>query len=323
MALQVNDTSLCAATVEPYSNRKYFNKFSGTIGYYPDLVRKADPYQTEKDLNFSYVNSLSNSRKSDLLSNSFNYSRQNEAAQKKKSSACFLHSKPTSSDHFDIVKFKDHYSKKQAEDFKASFDKVAQKLQSDSIYKEDVQLVVRETLGEDTPYWVLDKFSLLSDKITTYRKISWNEFREAAHRTLMVIQKDCEPSRDKPTWLHATLKDPSISSAIHTTCYQDDFNRKEDELLPLPTMENTSNNTKFASTRILFVGTPKATNHISSYNGHIPITVRGNPLKLLHSNGDHIRPPQYDLRLTRPDIGHLPGYAVFVPTSVTSNLRQG
>jgi len=307
--------------MEQDSHRRYFSKFSGTIGYYPNLVRKADPYQTEKDLNLSYVNSLSSSRKSDLLRNSFNYSRQNDAIQTKKSSECYLNPRPTSSDHFDIVHLKDIYSKKQAEDFKASFDKVAQKLQSDSIYKEDVQLVVRETLGEDTPFWILDKFTLLSDKITTYRKISWNEFREAASRTLVVIQNDCEPSRDKPTWLRASVKDPATSSAIHTTCYQDDFNRKEDDLVPLPTMQSTSTNTKYASTRILFVGTPKATNHVSSYNGHIPITVRGNPLKLLHSNGDHARPPQYDLRLTRPDIGHLPGYSGFVPTSVNSTVK--
>jgi len=125
-----------------------------------------------------------------------------------------------------------------------------------------------------------------------------NHIREVAVRVIASLESDFKTKREKPIWYNSKRRQDAINDTIDCTNYQNDFR--------VPT------ETKDYSTRSLFAGTPKATLQLPGYCGHVPMNTV-NPIKLKHSYGQKSREPLYDLRLTKPNFGHLPGYAGKIP----------
>ena len=84
--------------------------------------------------------------------------------------------KPTSADYSHTGQLRRKISKYSGDDFKPSFDEFASS-NGQSINMRHVHDIVVNTLGADTPQWVIDKFLLLSDKVASFQILTWSQFR--------------------------------------------------------------------------------------------------------------------------------------------------
>ena len=131
---------------------------------------------------------------------------------------------------------------------------------------------------------------------------------------LAAVDAECCSVRQKPSWVKQDRREQTIAGTSEMSSYQEDFcSLFSGSTAPAETLAPATNTTSLmrGTTRSLFAGTPKATMQLPGYLGHIPVNVR-NETKYRHSYGEQPRPPQYDLRLTRPNLGFVPGYSGMV-----------
>ena len=101
----------------------------------------------------------------------------------------------------------------------------------------------------------------------------------------------------------------SVRQPLQATAYREDFERPKDKWYStkFPMTSDIKKSTQSVSNQMLFRGTTKATLHIPGYVGHIPVN-RAIRSKELHANGERPRPKDFNLTLTYPVLGRLPGY---------------
>eukprot|EP01041_Mallomonas_annulata_P003743 gene3743-7431_t len=294
--------------VNPDTNPEIFRKYDKTakpIGYYPKIDRRIDYFQTEKQFNGMYAEDLDSFKKSNTEGRTFHRRNASTAELPKRptsnalSNTCpSLMKSTSSSEYFYADKLKKGFQKYSGDDFKQAFVEVCRIQRTDTIGLQDIEGVVRATLGRDCPIWVIEKFVKLSESVSSYKRITWSNFRGVASRALTAAQIDCSTRKDKLPWLQwKPSADPTLAMAMDSgsTCYQDDF-------VPPATISCWAPG-RSSTTRPLFIGSAKGTAHIPGFSAHIPVNLR-NPKKYTYCMSEEPREVEHNLRLGRRTIGH-------------------
>ena len=133
-------------------------------------------------------------------------------------------------------------------------------------------------------------------------------FRRIVPVALKAVQQYFQHSKKGPAW-SKTDKLNNVRQPLHATAYHDDFEQPKNKWYStkFPMTSEIKKTTQSVSNQMLFKGTIKATLQIPGYVGHIPVN-RAIPNKEFHCNGEKPHPPHYNLTLTYPVLGRLPGY---------------
>lgn len=289
---------------------------SGPVGYYSKLERNAGTFKTENEISSSFAKDIDENFK-EILNSPKKISAMTRTlkARNEVSQATVAIRVPTSNAaaSVDSNKLKQLFSGLRGENFRDLFYETASIYNSENIRvtRDIVTSIVHGKLGEDVPSWVVDKFMKLCEESASYGELNWPLFRDIADKVLAASTAECLAVKSKPTWLNASNGDIASLETPVATSYQDDY-------CPIDSRDSSD----FTSTTShLFIGTSKATHRLPGYGGHIPENMNAS-LKQLHASGDIVREPHYDLRLTRPKAGYLPGYSGFVPVNAVNRLEK-
>lgn len=295
------------------STERKFN--SGPVGYYSRLERNSNTFTTENEISSSFAKEVNESFK-EILNSPKKLSTTLKAVKiaNESTQTTVAIRVPTSSTSaaFDPKKIRKLLSECTGEDFKDLFYQATSKNDSEKIRLTDIDTIVTEKLGNDVPSWVLAKFLKLGEESSIYGELNWVQFRDIADRVLAASNAECSLTKVKPTWLNKSNSDTASFETPVITSYQDDYRSFEEDGRDVLSQ---------STTRHLFTGTSKMTKRLPGYGGHIPENMK-NPIKQSHASGEIIREPHYDLRLTRPKAGYMPGYSGFVPVNAIKRTDE-
>jgi hypothetical protein len=189
----------------------------------------------------------------------------------------------------------------------------------------DIDLVVKDVLGNDCPEYIINRFKELGNSHAVHGEIGWNDFMLVIEQVIKAIESECIIHRELPPLIILMNKprtiDPNLGSLGElSTTYRDNFKdakggvgdrisfsslRKDDINYEKPKEEigfglNNAN-------KILYSGTSKGTYHLPGYRGHIPVNIR-NERKAEHGCGKIPHPVVNDLVLTQRGMGCVLGY---------------
>lgn len=200
-----------------------------------------------------------------------------------------------------------------AADFQLAFNSVA----VDGIIDiRDIVGIVRSTMGEDVPLWIVNKFVSLGRDESNYKSLTWEQFSDIFTRVQDVVEYETsQGGLNIPSWIKSSGKSSTgLVGYKDKSSYMTDFS--EELLLNYEDMKK--NASKTASTRDLFLGTTKSTYQVPGYSGHIPANPN-NTKKEEHSMGVKARPQPCYLRLVSERLGCVPKYSGYVPKSTGLN----
>lgn len=202
----------------------------------------------------------------------------------------------------------------------------------------DIDLVVKDCIGDDVPEFVLDKLKILGNSVAIHGEITWKDFISVFDKVTKAVEAECTVRHDPPGLIllmnQPRLHDPKLGNLGDlSTTYRDNFNGTKKFNFgetspsssapgtPLETLryeaprEEIGNNLN-NSAKILCAGTTLGTHHVPGYRGHIPSNVR-NIRKADHASGKDPHPVVNDLILTQRNMGCVLGYT---GQSLTSSL---
>lgn len=216
---------------------------------------------------------------------------------------------------------------KSEEDFVDGFNCFAD-INGVSVSVFDVEEIIKKVLGDDIPRWIIEIFVVMCRNKSQYRRVKIDDFRymrmyvstNVLFFNLCYMFRRIVPVALKAVnsyFLH-TKQGPAytkndtvkrVRQPLQATAYRDDFEKPKNKWYStkFPMTSDIKKTTQSASNQMLFRGTTKATLHVPRYTGHIPVN-RAIPNKEVQSNGEKCRPKNYNMTLTYPVIGRLPGY---------------
>lgn len=184
------------------------------------------------------------------------------------------------------------------------------------ITMKDVPRVVNAVLGQDVPRFVLDKFVILAKKAEAGGRVYWADFRRLAPRAVAAAAADCSLKKELPPLVMLMTKprlvDPDLGhmGSIKST-YSETFCVSHADMINSYSGSKTRAVLNPAA-KLLSQGTVKGTLQIPGYCGHMPQNVR-NPIKVAHSDGQHLHPVVNSLRMTKKGGSQVLGYAGHIP----------
>ena len=184
------------------------------------------------------------------------------------------------------------------------------------ITMKDVPKVVNAVLGEDVPRFVIDKFTILAKKAEAGGRVYWADFRRLAPRAVAAASADCSLKKELPPLVMLMTKprlvDPELGpmGSIKST-YSDTFCVSHADLISTYAGAKTRAVLNPAA-KLLSQGTVKGTLQIPGFSGHMPRNTR-NPIKVAHSDGQHLHPVVNSLRMTKKGGSNVLGYAGHIP----------
>lgn len=225
----------------------------------------------------------------------------------------------SSATFIDFMKFKGLDADQLHESMKAAFDSFARE-HDGTISLNDAKKVVKMCIGDETPEFILDKFSVLFWKVSVDHRLHWVDFKKIVHKVVKAVDSDCSVKREMPPLVQLMTKPRMHDKALGpfnqaSTIYSDTYNfdgkaaqkKLLDDLnqtLPSGTAPLTETR-KMAlnpATKALCAGTVKGTNQLPGYCGHMPSNLR-NQRKVEHSYGEKLRPVINNLMLTQRGMG--------------------
>jgi len=235
----------------------------------------------------------------------------------------------SSATFIDFMNFKGLDPEQVQESMKAAFESFARESDG-TISLDDAKKVVKMCIGDDTPEFILDKFSVLCWKISAAQRIYWVDFKKIIHKAIKAADADCSVKREMPPLVQLMTKPRMHDKALGPfnqacTIYSDTYNfdGKAAQKKLLDEMNQTiqpgnallTQTRKMAlnpATKVLCAGSVKGTNQLPGYCGHMPSNLR-NQRKVEHSFGLEMRPTINNLMLTQRGMGCVLGYQGYVP----------
>lgn len=184
----------------------------------------------------------------------------------------------------------------------------------------DIDLVVRDCIGEDAPEFILDKFKELGNAVAVHGEVAWSDFATVVEKVYKAVDSECQFHNELPPLILLMNKPKAVDKNLGalgdmSTTYRDNFGRsgglsfspskKEDIYYEKPRTEIGSDLNN--SAKILYAGTTKGTHHLPGFRGHIPVNTR-NTRKAEHGSGKVPHPVVNDLVLTQRGMGCVLGY---------------
>lgn len=184
----------------------------------------------------------------------------------------------------------------------------------------DVDLIVKDCLGEDISEFIIEKFKDFANSIAKHGEIYWKDFISVIEKVYKAIESECAIHHDLPPLVLLMNKprefDPNLGSVgDSSTTYRDNFNgnhkfqfnNTSPKGLHYSTPKQEIGSDLNNSAKILCAGTTKGTHHLPGYRGHIPTNVR-NQKKAEHASGNVPHPVVNDLILTQRGMGCVLNY---------------
>jgi hypothetical protein len=313
-----------------------FTSWGNAPGYYPRETVSSSNFQTEKMMKGTY--SKEDAVDGRMLSTQMFMKNKSQVEFKGKmggSTRNLSYSTSTfgktivSQNYVDHKHFLQLMKEKGAtENFRRSFEKYI-KLNPTSTLKDtgdtlislfDVDLVVKDCLGDETPEFILDKFKELGNSFAVHGELAWKDFLTVVFKVQNAIEAECAYHKELPPLVMLMTKPKAVDPKLgalggSTTTYRDNFNgngnfafsstRQDDLFFEKPHEEIGSGLNNAA--KILCAGTSKGTHHLPGYRGHIPVNIRNNR-KADHGSGKDPHPVVNDLILTQRGMGCVLGY---------------
>lgn len=196
-----------------------------------------------------------------------------------------------------------------------------------SVFTKNIAKVVKHALSNDTPEFILDKFTVLSRKFAVEGRIAWSAFRESVVPVVInAVLSECQFRRELPALLQLMNRPRIVDKDIGalgdiSTNYRDFYNKSSEiefgnsgTFSFTKTVDPTDDTPVVlnAASKVLCAGTIKGTLQTPGYKGHIPRNV-SNLKKREHSNGQIQHPVDNNLRLTQKGMGAVLGYTGHIP----------
>lgn len=354
MPLEVQPALPPGITIQNRDN-KFYN-WSGNHGYYQRSETRLLPYKTDNMRSMVYkqddllasssiCSTMRNANKAQVVG------KNGIITQTEVRPITFRRSVAHES-YADFVGLQKEYSNKlsSGDDFWTAFEAISSKNngQGDDSYirMHDIPEVIQKTLGYETPQFVIEKFVKLCKRAEVGGRVYWADFRRLAMPAMATAEADCTLKRELPPLVMLMTKprmiDPDLGPLrVPNSCYSDTFGPKFQDLMKHPeSAPAVSHYTKFLikgevpsepelrpksllnpAAADLSAGTPKGTNQIPGYTGHMPQNIR-NPRKHAHSGGEHLHPVVNSLRMTKKGGSNVLGYAGHVPWHADSERER-
>jgi hypothetical protein len=209
----------------------------------------------------------------------------------------------------------------------------ASQISQDDTYvtMKEVPKVVNKVLGEDVPRFIMEKFLVLSKKAEAGGRVYWEDFKRLAPRAVAAASADCSLKKELPPLVMLMTKprliDPALGpmGALRST-FSDTFCVDQQEMINNYHRTYTSGEpgrraVLNPAAKMLAAGTVKGSLQIPGFSGHMPQNTR-NPLKVAHSDGQHLHPVVNSLRMTKKGGGSVLGYAGHTPWHASSERER-
>ncbi len=213
----------------------------------------------------------------------------------------------------------------------------------------NIKDILINVLGENIPQFIEEKFLKLCKRAEVSSRLYWADFKNIIPNAMIASQADCTVKRELPPLVMLMTKprltDPDLGPmAIVKSCYGDTFGPTFKELTTNPYSKTPKSDyskflvkdpTKYNQEDLvlkpksilnpanedLCAGTPKGSQQIPGYTGHMPRNLR-NPRKQNHSSGDSLHPVVNALRMTKKGGSNVLGYAGHVPWHADSERER-
>lgn len=305
-----------------------FASWSGPYGYYPRAATASPQFKTDKMLSGSF-------NLEELVLNRTVCTRllnRNKNLVEFKSTEGLgdsgMRKSYSRSNCFETYVHHGHFRELMAqrgteEGFRESFLRF-QKLGADCVSYYEIDLLVKDCLGDDAPEFIISKFKEFASSYAVRGELFWRDFCTVLEKVTLSIQAETSQRRELPPLValmtRPRIVDKNIEALGNTsTVYRDNFNRAPDMRFQEDRPELTYhkpveeiNKPMDNAAKILNAGTTKVTCHVPGYRGHIPENLRSQR-KFQHATGIKPHPVVNNLRLTQRGMGCLLGYTGYVP----------
>lgn len=319
-----------------------FGSWHGSSGYYKRPDTSLDPYKTDKMMqagpsseeslnNYTLCSTMRASNKSKV---SVNRTQDTVAKEFTKSQNMenYIDQRSWSKNllNYDYDSFRDSFFLFTEDDVNLLEDG------NISVWTRSIPKIVKHCLGNDTPEFIIDRFSVLSRKYNNEGRISWDAFREdVVPKVMAAVHSECQFRRELPALLQLMNRPRIVDKDVGalgdiSTNYRDFFNKSSDisftdsqnftftkAIDPTDATRVTLNE----ASKVLCAGTIKGTLQTPGYKGHIPRNV-SNLKKREHSSGQIQHPVDNNLRLTQRGMGAVLGYTGHIPHVIEGGNRE-